>query len=110
MSQLIQAMQGGRGEELLSGLDRSVRQSEGAAGLVNAYNLLVGDSRAVRLGPVQLRSHPNADQLVVDGIVQLVLHDQGQPPPVRELRLRALFAQRGGQVVMTGLSTGGARP
>ena len=110
MNQLMQAMQAGRSEDLLRGLDRSVRQSEGAIGLVNAYNVLVGDSRAVRLGPVRLRGHPDADQLVVDGLVQLVLNDQGQPPPVRELRLRALFVQRGGQVVMTEISTAGARP
>lgn len=82
----------------------------GAADLVNAYNLLVSGSRAVRLGPVQLRARPNADQLAVDGVVQLVLQDQGQPPLVRELHLRVLFAQRDGQVVMTELSAGGARP
>ena len=110
LNQLIQAMQAGRGEDLLRGLDRSVRQSAGAADLVNAYNFLVGGSRSVRLGPVQLRSRPNADQLAVDGVVQLVLHDQGQPPPLRELRWRAMFAQRDGQVVMTEISAGGARP
>ena len=110
LNRLIQAMQAGRGDELLRGLDRSVRQSSGAADLVSAYNLLVGGSGAVRLGPVQLHGRPSADQLAVEGLVQLVLHDQGPPPPVRELRLRALFAQRDGQVVMTELSTGNARP
>ena len=110
LSQLINNMQSGRGEALLVGLDRAVRQSSGAAELVLAYNYLVGNSRAIKLGPVQLNSRPLADQLVVEGNVQLLLQDQGQPPPVRELRLRALFAQRGGQVVMTELSAGGARP
>lgn len=110
MSQLLQNMQSGRGEALLGSLDRSLRQSSGAAELVLAYNHLVGTSRTVRLGLVQLSGRSLADQLVVEGIVQLVLQDQGQPPPVRELRLRALFAQRGGQVVMTDLSSGGTRP
>ena len=110
LNQLLQSMQAGRGDELLRGLDRSVRQSRGAADLVSAYNLLVGSSRAVRLGLVKLRSRPSADQLVVDGVVQLVLQDEGQPPPVRELHLRALFVQRDGQVVMTELSSGGSRP
>ena len=110
MGELMQAMQAGRGEDLLAAMDRALRRSEGAINLVNAYNLLVGDSRAVRLGPVRLRGYPDADRLVVDGTVQLVLYDQGQPAPVRELRLRALFAQRGGQVVMTDISAGGARP
>jgi len=110
LNQLIQSMQAGRSEDILRGLDRSVRQSKGAADLVNAYNFLVGGSSVVRLGPVQLWGRPNADQLMVDGVVQLVLHDQGNPLPVRELRLRALFAQRDGLVVMTELSTGGSWP
>ena len=110
LNQLMQSMQTGRGEDLLRGLEGPVRQSGGAADFVNAYNLLVGGSRAVRLGRVQLRGHPAANQLAVDGVVQLVLQDQGQPPPVRELQLRAVFAQRDGQVVMTELSAGGARP
>ena len=110
MGDLIQAMQGGQGEDVLRSLEHSLRQSGGAIDLVNAYKLLVGDSRAVRLRTVRLRGRPDADQLVVDGTVQLVLNDQGQPAPVRELRLRAAFAQRGGQVVMTEISTGGARP
>jgi len=110
LNQLIQAMQAGRGEELLHGLDRSLRQSRGVADLVSVYNILVGSSTAVRLGPVQLRSRPSADQLAVDGVVQLVLQDQGSPSPVRELRWRALFSQRDGQVVMTELSAGGFRP
>ncbi|NML86958.1 hypothetical protein [Polaromonas sp.] len=74
---------------------------------MNAYNFLIGSSRAVKLGPVQLRAHTNADQLAVDGLVQLVLNDQGQPPPVRELRLRATFVQRDGRVVITELSAAG---
>lgn len=110
MGQLLQTMQSGRGEEILKGLDRSIRQSTGAADLVLAYNHLVGASRAVVLGPVQLRGRAQADRLVVDGVVQLVLQDQGQPAPVRELRVRALFMQRGDQVVMTELSTGEGRP
>jgi len=109
LNQFIQAMQGGRGEDVLRGVERSLRQSAGAADFVNAYNALVDGSRAVRLGPVQLHSRPASGQLAVEGVVQLVLHDQGQPLPVRELRWRALFAQRDGQVVMTELSPGGVR-
>lgn len=110
LSQLIQAMQSGRGEDMLNGLDRSLRQSSGAVELVLAYNHLVGGSRAIRLGAVQLKSRPLADRLVIDGVVPLVLQDQGQPAPIRELRLRALFTQRGGQAVLTELSAGESRP
>ena len=110
LNQLIQSMQAGRGEDLLRGLERSVTRSSGASDLVNAYNLLVGGSRAVRVGRVQLRSRPTGDQLTVDGVVQLILQDQGQPLPVRELQLRAAFVMRDGQVVMTELSTSGSRP
>ena len=110
LNQLIQSMQAGRGEDLLRGLERSVSRSSGASDLVNAYNLLIGGSRAVRVGRVQLRSRPTGDQLTVDGVVQLILQDQGQPLPVRELQLRAAFVMRDGQVVMTELSTSGSRP
>ena len=110
LNQLIQSMQAGRGEDLLRGLERSVSRSGGATDLVNAYNVLIGGSRAVRVGRVQLRGRPAADQLNVDGVVQLILQDQGQPMPVRELQLRAAFVLRDGQVVMTELSTSGSRP
>ena len=110
LNQLIQSMQAGRGEDLLRGLERSVSRSSGASDLVNAYNLLIGGSRAVRVGRVQLRSRPAGDQLTVDGVVQLILQDQGQPLPVRELQLRAAFVMRDGEVVMTELSTSGSRP
>ena len=110
LNQLIQSMQAGRGDDLLRGLERSVSRSSGASDLVNAYNLLIGGSRAVRVGRVQLRSRPTGDQLTVDGVVQLILQDQGQPLPVRELQLRAAFVMRDGQVVMTELSTSGSRP
>ena len=110
LNQLIQSMQAGRGEDLLRGLERSISRSSGAADLVSAYNLLIDGSRAVRVGRVQLRGRPNGDQLAVDGVVQLILQDQGHPLPVRELQLRAAFAMRDGQVVMTELSTSGSRP
>ena len=110
LNQLIQSMQVGRGEDLLRGLERSVSRSSGASDLVNAYNLLIGGSRSVRVGRVQLRGRPTGDQLTVDGMVQLILQDQGQPLPVRELQLRAAFVMRDGQAVMTELSTSGSRP
>ena len=110
LNQLIQSMQAGRGEDLLRGLERSVSRSSGASDLVNAYNLLIGGSRSVRVGRVQLRSRPTGDQLTVDGVVQLILQDVGQPLPVRELQLRAAFVMRDGQAVMTELSTSGSRP
>ena len=110
LNQLIQSMQAGRGEELLRGLDRSLSRSSGATDVVNAYNVLIGGSRAVRVGRIQLRGRPVADYLTVDGVVQLILQDQGQPLPVRELPLRATFVLRDGQVVMTELSTSNARP
>ena len=62
------------------------------------------------MGRVQLRSRPTGDQLTVDGVVQLILQDLGQPLPVRELQLRAAFVMRDGQAVMTELSTSGSRP
>ena len=110
LNQIIQSMQTGRGEDLLRGLERTVSRSSGASDLVNAYKHLIGGSRAIRVGRVQLRSRPTGDQLNVDGVVQLILQDQGQPLPIRELQLRAAFVMRDGQAVMTELSTSGSTP
>ena len=110
MNQFLQALQSGAADEILKGLDRPVRQSSGAADVVQAYTHLIGASRLITLGPVKLRSRPQADRLVIDGVVQLILQDQGKPSPIRELRLRAQFARRGDSVVMTELSTAEGRP
>ncbi|MES2979251.1 MAG: J domain-containing protein [Pseudomonadota bacterium] len=107
LTHVINGMQSGRGEEILSGLDRSLRHSPGAVELAGAYDKLVDGSRGVTLGQVQLQGTPQADQLTVDGVVQLIVQTPGQPARTRELRLRAGFVQRNGQAVMTSLGQGG---
>jgi DnaJ domain len=104
---ILQAMQTGKAEALTQGLDRAVRNSEGAMHLTQVYRHLIGGSSEIKVGQVQLRGKPDADQIAVDGVVRLHLLDQGQPAPVRELRMRAVFARQAGQIVLTQLSTGG---
>lgn len=103
---LLQAMQTGNPEAIARGLDRSVRQSEGTAHLLRVYKHLIGEATAIRVGQVQLRGKPEGEQLVIDGVIQLLLPEAGGSTPVRELRMRAVFARQAGQIVVTHLAAG----
>lgn len=104
LGQLLGALQSGRGEQAIRLVDRSARHGDGDARFVDVYNRVVSGARGVKLGPVQFAGRNGGDHLVVDGVVQLQLQDDGMQPSNRELVLRALFAMRGGQTVMTQLS------
>jgi hypothetical protein len=103
---LLQSMQAGGADAVTRGLDRNLRGSEGVEQLTRVYRHLIGQSTSIKVGQVQMRGKPDGDQLVVDGVIQLLLQDQGSPAPVRELRVRAVFARQAGQVAMTQLSAG----
>lgn len=107
LGQLLGALQSGRGEQVSRLVDRSSSQGDGGARFVDAYNRAVGGSRVVRLGGVQFAGRGSgSEQLVVDGVVQLQLQspDDTRQVSTRELVMRAQFASRGGQPVLTQLS------
>ena len=103
LAQVMGVLQSGRGEQVLRWVDRSARQGDGADGFVQVYNRVVGNSRSVRLGPVRFSGHSVGDQLTVDGVVRLHLLDESEQAVTRELVLRAQFASRRGQTVLTQL-------
>lgn len=107
LANVIGALQSGRGEDVVQWLDRASRRSEGAASFVQAYNRVLAGSRVVRLGQAQFRSRTAADQLVVDGAIQLHLQDDSQRTIVRDFHLRAYFASRDGGPVLTQLVASG---
>jgi len=106
LAQLLGALQSGRGEQVIRLVDRAARQGDGGARFADIYNRTVSGSRSVKLGPVQFAGRSGAEQLVVDGVVLLHLQDEGAQISTRELVLRASFASRGGQPVLTQLSAG----
>lgn len=103
LSMLLQQMESGSGERILSGLDRSVRNAPSAQALARQYNGLLEGSRSVKVSNVLLRADPREDRLLVKGQVLLDIGDFGQMR-VRELSLEAEFAKRNGTVVMTRLA------
>ena len=109
LSQLLGALQSGRGDQAARLVDKPGR-SDADARFASAYGRFLSGARVVRLGQVRFAGRPGGEQLVVDGVVQLHVQDDGQPVVTREFVLRALFALRAGQTVMTQLSAGdGAR-
>ena len=104
LGQVMGVLQSGRGEQVLQWVERPVRQGDGADGFVQTYNRVAGRSASVRLQSAQFSGRPAGDQLVVDGVVLLNLQDENQRVSTRELVLRAQFASRGGQAVLTQLS------
>jgi len=104
LGQVMGVLQSGRGEQVLQWVERPVRQGDGADGFVQTYNRVAGRSASVRLASAQFSGRPAGDQLVVDGVVLLNLQDENQQVSTRELVLRAQFASRGGQAVLTQLS------
>jgi hypothetical protein len=104
LGQVLGVLQSGRGEQVLRWVERPVRPGDGADGFVLAYNRAVVNARAVRLGTVRFSGRPVGDGLQVDGLVTLHLQDEYQQASTRELVLRAQFAARGGQAVLTRLN------
>ncbi len=104
LGHVLGVLQSGRGEKVLPWVERPSRQGDGADGFVQTYNRVVANARSVRLGPVRFSGRPQGEQLLVDGVVVLLVQDENQQPATRELALRAQFASRGGQPVMTQLN------
>lgn len=106
LSQLLGALQSGRGDAAVRLIDTMARQSGAGAGFSEAYERALGGGRLLRIGQVQFAGRPMGDQLVVDGVLQLNVQASGEDVAAasREFVLRASFVSRGGQPVLTQLS------
>lgn len=107
LNQLLGALQSGRGDAAVRLIDTMARQSGAGAGFSEAYERTLGGGRLLRIGQVQFAGRPTGDQLVVDGVLQLQVQENGQEAASREFVLRAAFVSRGGQPVLTQLSPAG---
>ena len=102
---MVSALESGRGENVLPLVEASSRKTESVSNFVLAYNKMVSGAKSVQLGQVSLHSASADDQLVVDGIVQLFVQDQNNITLPRNFPVRAYFVSRGGNPVLTRLST-----
>jgi hypothetical protein len=106
LSMLLQQMETGSGERLLSGLERGARNAPPAQALARQYIGLVDGARSIKIANVQLRGEPLEERLLVKGQVWLEIGDYAAVH-TSELALEAEFTRRNGAVVMTRL--GGAQ-
>ena len=104
LTQLLGALQSGRGDQAARLVDRSARPDDSR--FTDAFSRMLSGSRVIRLGQVQFAGRAGGEQLVVDGVIQLQLQDNSQQLFMKEFVLRAQFASRAGQTGMTQLVAG----
>ncbi|MDB5883665.1 MAG: hypothetical protein JWP43_3543 [Ramlibacter sp.] len=102
LSVLLQQLESGSAERVLSGLERSARNSPTAQALARQYGDLVDGARSIKVANVQLHGEPREERLLVKGQVLLEIGESAQMH-TGELALEAEFAKRNGAVVMTRL-------
>lgn len=102
LSVLLLHLESGRGDRLLNMLERDARSQPGAQALSRQYERLVEGMKPLRLSHVDFKAEPADGRLLVIGNIGL----QGGEPssPGRKFIVRAEFASRAGNVVMTSLS------
>jgi hypothetical protein len=103
LSTLLQQMETGSGDRLLSGLDRNARTAPLAQALARQYNNLVEGARSVKVSSVLLKGDAREDRLLVSGQVLLEIGDNSAIR-AKALSLEAEFAKRNGVIVMTRLA------
>lgn len=105
LSALLQHLESGRGDRLITMLDREARNHPAAQALSRHYDSLVDGMKPVRLSHVDFRAEPADGRLFVVGNIGLQLGDHAAFVNKR-MMVRAEFASREGSIVMTGLSGG----
>lgn len=105
LTQVLQMLETGNGEQLLRLLDGEARASPAAQALTRRYDQMVKGSRPIRLSQVQFQGEPrDGGILLVTGVVHLHAGEPTIGSRGQELVLRAEFARRDGKVLLTGLS------
>jgi hypothetical protein len=104
LSQLLQMLESGRGEQLLRLLEADARRAPSAQALSHQYDQLVRGERRVRLTQVDFRSEPRDGVLLVTGRIRLHAGEPTIGSQGDRFLFRAEFVSRNGRVLLTGLS------
>jgi curved DNA-binding protein CbpA len=104
LSRLLQQMETGSGDRLLSVLERDARNAPSAQALLQYFNSLSEGKRLLKVSDVQFKAEPREGHLRVTGHVRLHTGDQPAVSTGKELWLQADFISREGTVVMTRLA------
>lgn len=106
LTQLLQVLESGSGEQLLRLLDGDARHSPAAQALSRQYEQIVRGGRPIRLTQVDFKGEPRDGTLLVTGRIRLHAGEPTVASHGERLLLRAEFTSRGGRVQLTGLSGG----
>lgn len=106
LSQLLQLMESGSGEQLLRLLEADARKAPAAQALSRQYEQAVRGARPIRLTQVEFRSEGREGMLLVTGRIRLHAGEPTIGSHGEKLSVRAEFVTRGGRVLMTALSGG----
>lgn len=104
LTQVLQMLETGSGEQLLRLLDPKARQAPAAQELSRSFEQMVRGARPVRLTQVEFKGEPRDGVLLVTGRIRLHAGEPTIGSYGQKLVLRAEFASRGGHVMLTGLS------
>ena len=100
LMQLLQEIESGWGDNLLSPLDRGARRLAGAQALARQLDTLCDGVRPMKVAHADFKGEPRDGRLVVTG--QVVL--QGRDATPRPFALLAEFTERDGAPVLPRLS------
>lgn len=104
LTQMLQLLETGSGDQLLRLLEAEGRQAASAQALSRQYEQLVRGARPVRLSHVEFRSEARDGVLLVTGRIRLHAGEPTIGSHGERLLVRAEFVSRGGKVLLTGLS------
>jgi hypothetical protein len=105
LTQVLQMLETGSGEQLLRLLDTDARSKPGTQALLRQYEQMVKSGRPIVLTQVEFNSEPrDGGVLLVTGRMRLHVGEPTIGSFGQKLQLKAEFAQRGGKVQLTGLS------
>lgn len=104
LTQVLQMLETGSGDQLLRLLEADARQSPGAQALSRNFDQLVKGARPVHLSQVEFKGEPRDGVLLVTGRIRLHAGETTIGSHGQRLLLRAEFASRGGKVMLTNLS------
>jgi len=106
LTQLLQMLESGSGEQVLRLIDAESRRNPPALALSRHYEQLVKGGRPVRLTNVDFRGEPRDGVLYVTGRMTVHAGDTPIGSHGERFLVHAEFASRGGRVMLTGLSGG----
>jgi hypothetical protein len=104
LSKLLQQMESGLGDRMLSLLDGEARNAPAAQALLRHYNSLVDGAHPVKLSHIRFKAEPREGRLLVTGQVLMQTGDQPAGTLGKPFSVQAEFASREGIVVMTRLA------